>query len=97
MADLLTFFSESNAQLIADGVADGTFTLEGLQSNGVINQSDTIYRGTLNWRITDEVMVFGAYSEGYRPQTSNRNAGFPSGNQTGVYEGFMVPAVGQNR
>jgi outer membrane receptor protein involved in Fe transport len=93
IADLLTFFSESNAQLIADGVADGTFTLEGLQADGVINQSDTIYRGTLNWRITDEVMIFGAYSEGYRPQTSNRNAGTPSGNQTGVYEGFLVPAV----
>lgn len=91
--DLLTFFSESNAQLIVDGLADGTFTLEGLGADGTINQSDTIYRATLSWDATDEIMFFGAYSEGYRPQTSNRNAGTPSGNQTGVYEGFLVPAV----
>ncbi|HSM68372.1 MAG TPA: TonB-dependent receptor [Xanthomonadales bacterium] len=91
--DLLTFFSPSNAQLIQDGLAAGTFTLEGLGADGVINQDDTIYRATLSWTASDNLMFFGAYSEGYRPQTSNRNAGTPSGNQTGVYEGFMVPAV----
>lgn len=91
--DLLSFFSESNAQLIVDGLEAGTFTLEGLGADGVINQNDTIYRGTLSWNASDDVMFFGAYSEGYRPQTSNRNAGTPSGNQTGVYEGFLVPAV----
>lgn len=91
--DLLAFFSESNAQLIADGVADGTFTLEGLGADGTINQSDTIYRATVKWDASDDVMFFAGYSEGFRPQTSNRNAGTPAGNQTGVYEGFLVPAV----
>ena len=91
--DLLTFFSEGNAQLIVDGLQAGTFTLEGLGADGVINQSDTIYRGTVSWNASDDLMFFGAYSEGYRPQTSNRNAGTPSGNQSGVYEGFLVPAV----
>lgn len=91
--DLLSFFSPANAQLIVDGLAAGTFTLEGLGADGVINQSDTIYRSTLSYHINDQVLVYGAYSEGYRPQTSNRNAGTPSGNQTGVYQGFLVPAV----
>lgn len=91
--DLLTFFSPANAQIIADSIAAGTFTLKGLNSDGVINESDTIYRGTLSWHVNDDVMIFGAYSEGYRPQTSNRNAGQPAANQTGVYKGFIVPAV----
>jgi len=38
-------------------------------------------------------MLFGAYSEGFRPQTTNRNSAFPAGNQGGVYQGFLVPAV----
>jgi len=91
--DLLTFFSPANAALIESGVNDGTFFIGGLDSSGIINQSDTIFRGTLSWHATEDVMLFGAYSEGYRPQTSNRNAATPSGNQSGVYQGFMVPAI----
>ena len=91
--DLLTFFGPGNAQLIADGVADGSFFVEGLDSKGIANQDDTILRATLNYHLNDDVMIFGAYSEGFRPQTINRNAGFPAGNQTGVYEGFLVPGV----
>jgi len=91
--DLETFYSAGNSQLIADGVADGSFFLEGIDSEGIINQDDTITRATLNWHATDEIMLFTAYSEGFRPQTANRNAGTPSGNQSGVYNGYLVPAI----
>ena len=91
--DLVPFFGAARAQIIADGVADGSFFLDGLSRNGVINQDDTIYRATLNWFANDDVMLFAAYSEGFRPQTANRNAGQPSGNQNGVYEGYVVPAI----
>ena len=91
--DLLTFFSPGNAQQIVDGVAAGTFNINGLEPDGVINQSDTILRATASWHATDEIMLFGAYSEGFRPQTTNRNSAFPAGNQSGVYQGFLVPAV----
>ena len=92
-ADLEAFFSAGNAQLIADGVADGSFFLGGLDSDGVINQEDTIFRATVNWHMNDDVMLFTAWSEGFRPQTANRNAGTPSGNQFGPYEGYLVPAI----
>lgn len=92
---LVDFFGAGTAQLIQDGVADGTFFLEGMDANGVINQSDTIWRATLNYHANDDIMVFGAFSQGFRPQTSNRNAGQPSGNQSGVYEGYLVPAIGK--
>ncbi len=92
---LVDFFGAGTAQLIQDGVADGTFFLGGMDADGVINQSDTIWRATLNYHANDDIMVFGAFSQGFRPQTSNRNAGQPSGNQTGVYEGYLVPAIGK--
>ena len=94
-ADLQTFFSAGNSQLIADGAANGTFFLSGLDSDGVINQEDTIFRATVDWDIVDDVMVFAAWSEGFRPQTANRNAGTPSGNQSGPYQGYLVPAIVQ--
>jgi outer membrane receptor protein involved in Fe transport len=93
IADLTTFFSPGNAQQIVDGVAAGTFNIGGLEPDGNINQSDTIIRATASWHINDDIMIFGAYSEGFRPQTTNRNSGFAAGNQSGVYQGFLVPAV----
>ncbi len=89
------FFGAATSQLIQQGIADGTFFVEGLDSQGVINQDDTIWRATLNYHASEDVMVFGAWSQGFRPQTSNRNAGQPSANQTGVYEGYLVPAIGR--
>jgi outer membrane receptor protein involved in Fe transport len=89
------FFGPATSQLIQQGVADGSFFLEGMGADGVINQDDTIWRTTLNYNATEDLMVFGAFSQGFRPQTSNRNAGQPSGNQTGVYEGYLVPAIGK--
>ncbi|MEM7217200.1 MAG: TonB-dependent receptor [Pseudomonadota bacterium] len=93
VADLETFYSAGNAGLIADGVANGSFFIDGLNRDGVINQNDTIFRATLSWDVTDDVMLFTTWSEGFRPQTVNRNAGTPSGNQTGVYQGYLVPAI----
>ena len=95
IADLTTFFNAGDAAAIDAGVQDGSFYLSGIDADGVINQSDTIYRSTINWDITDDVMVFAAYSEGFRPQTANRNAGKRSNNQTAgsPYEGYVVPAI----
>ncbi|MEM8767773.1 MAG: TonB-dependent receptor [Pseudomonadota bacterium] len=91
--DLLTFFSPDNAQAIVDGVNDGSFFVDSFQNSGVINEKDTIWRGTLSWSFAEDNLLFGAYSEGFRPQTANRNAGQQAGNQEGVYEGYLVPAI----
>jgi len=89
----LAAFPFGDPQLIVDGVTDGSFFIGGLEPDGNINQSDTILRATLSWHATDEILLFGAYSEGFRPQATNRNAAKPSGNQSGIYQGFLVPAV----
>jgi outer membrane receptor protein involved in Fe transport len=95
IADLESFFGSDGAQTIAEGVEDGSFYVDGFDGDGVINQKDTIWRGTLSWNLSDDMLLFGAYSEGFRPQTSNRNAGASANNQEGVYEGYLVPAIAQ--
>ncbi len=93
--DFTSFFNDGNIALIEEGLTNGTFNLEGLGADGVANQSDTIIRATVDWKPTDDVLLFTTFSEGFRPQTVNRNAGTPAGNQTGVFEGFLVPAVAE--
>ncbi|NNC99198.1 MAG: TonB-dependent receptor, partial [Gammaproteobacteria bacterium] len=70
-----------------------TGTVPNLGADGVANQSDTIFRVTTDWKMSDDVMLFATWSEGFRPQVSNRNAGVPSGNQSGVFAGYAVPAI----
>ncbi len=93
LSDLTPFFSETNAQAIADGVAKGAFYIGSLNDDGVIKESDTIFRATVDFDLTDDAMVFAAWSEGFRPQTANRNAGTQANRQAGVYQGYLVPAI----
>lgn len=93
-ASTLNGVSDTTVMLIEQGVANGTFTLDGLGADGVANQDDTIVRASLDWRPGGgDMLLFTTYSQGFRPQTVNRNAGTPAGNQTGVFQGFLVPAV----
>ena len=80
-------------QATVDAVRDGRLDLSLLEPDGTTNESDTILRASLDWRPNDDMLVFGVYSEGYRPATQNRNAGRLAANQSGVYLGYVVPAV----
>jgi outer membrane receptor protein involved in Fe transport len=74
-----------------------------LNGSGVTEEDDTIIRFSLDWRINDDIMLYGVYSEGYRPAAQNRNAGqFATANRKGEtladgtanpYYGYVVPAV----
>ena len=64
-----------------------------LSADGTANQSDTIFRISADWQMNDDVMLFAGWSEGFRPQVINRNAGRPSANQNGVFNGFFVPVI----
>lgn len=64
-----------------------------LGSDGVANESDTITKVTLGWHAAEDVLLYATYSQGFRPLVTNRNAGAPSGNQSGVFAGYVVPAV----
>ncbi|MEC9144635.1 MAG: TonB-dependent receptor [Pseudomonadota bacterium] len=82
----------SNAATLA-AIQNGNLDISDISADGSTEEEDTIVRLSLNYNLSDEVMVYGIYSEGYRPATQNRNAGQLAANQSGVYEGYVVPAV----
>ncbi len=83
-------FDNNVTQRLQDQGASG---VANLGADGVANESDTITRFTLDWKVNDDVLLFATLSEGFRPLVTNRNAGVASGNQSGVFEGYVVPAV----
>ena len=82
----------SNAATLA-AIQNGNLDISAISEDGSTREEDTIVRFSLNFNLTDDVMLYGIYSEGYRPATQNRNAGQLAANQSGVYDGYVVPAV----
>ncbi len=82
----------SNAATLA-AIQNGNLDIGDISADGSTEEEDTIVRLSLNYNLSNDVMVYGIYSEGYRPATQNRNAGQLAANQSGVYEGYVVPAV----
>ena len=82
----------SNAATLA-AIKNGNLDLAGLQSDGSINETDTIIKASLGWTPNDNMLLFATYAEGYRPAAQNRNAGQLASNQSGVYTNYVVPAT----
>ena len=80
-------------QATLDAIKDGNLDISDLETDGAVNETDTIVRATLNWQPSDDMLFFFTYAEGYRPATQNRNAGQLAARQIGVFEGYVVPAV----
>jgi outer membrane receptor protein involved in Fe transport len=76
-----------------NSVQSGALDISDINRDGTTTEKDTIIKVSLDYQLTDDIMVYGVYSEGYRPATQNRNAGRTASRQTGVYEGYLVPAV----
>ncbi len=89
--DLFRGGGSNAATLLA--IQEGRLDVSDLQKDGTTNESDTIVRASVDWRPNDSMMLFAAYSEGYRPATQNRNAGQLAANQGGVFSGYVVPAL----
>ena len=52
-----------------------------LAGQAPVTLSDTIFKANLSWDVSDDVMLYGTYSEGYRSGGFNRNGGLgPPGN-----------------
>ena len=80
-----------NAGTLA-AIKSGRMELGAMQSDGSVNETDTIVKFSVNWAPNDDALVFATFSEGYRPATQNRNAGQLAIEQTGVFENYVVPA-----
>ncbi|MAI90009.1 TonB-dependent receptor [Ponticaulis sp.] len=54
----------------------GTVNIDSaLAGESPANQTDTILKGNITWRPTDDMMFYLTYSEGFRPGGFNRNGG----------------------
>ena len=90
-------FSGANntpAEVFAD-IQSGALNVNGLNNDGVLNQSDVIFRASLDWRMTDDILLFATFGQGFRPPVTNRNASKAALNPRGVavYDSYRVPAV----
>ena len=81
------------AESVYAAIQDGSLNVDNLNNDGVLNESDVIFRASLDWKVTDDILLFTTFGQGFRPPVTNRNAAVPSGNQSGVYAGYRVPAI----
>ncbi len=76
---------------VAAAVASGQLEVDKLGSDGVLTVDDTIFKFGLDWKVSDDILLFTNYSEGFRPPVTNRVGGGLSNNQSGAFEGFRIP------
>jgi len=88
---LTEFFGEEEAAAIQAAIASGQLDTSLLDDNGKLTVDDTIIKASLDWKVSDKVMLFASYSEGFRPPVTNRVGGGASTSQEGAFEGFRIP------
>ncbi len=90
-AALTEFFGADEAAAIQSAIASGQLETGLLDSDGTLTVDDTIIKASLDWKISNDVMVFASYSEGFRPPVTNRVGGGLAKNQEGAFDGFRIP------
>ncbi|MEJ2604916.1 MAG: TonB-dependent receptor, partial [Gammaproteobacteria bacterium] len=93
-------FGDDNGDGVIDvfaAIQNGELDVSDLDSDGVLTQDDVILRASLDWRISDSVMIFGTYAEGFRPPVTNRvGAGLANASGSNpAFEGFRIPVYSQ--
>lgn len=90
-AALTEFFGAEEAADIKAAIASGQLDTSLLDGDGTLTVDDTIIKASLDWKVTDNLMVFASYSEGFRPPVTNRVGGGLAKNQEGAFDGFRIP------
>ena len=88
---LTEFFGAEEAAAIQEAIASGQLDTSLLDDDGTLTVDDTIIKASIDWKISDEVMVFASYSEGFRPPVTNRVGGGAATSQEGAFDGFRIP------
>jgi iron complex outermembrane receptor protein len=90
-AALTEFFGADEALAIQAAIASGQLDTSLLDDNGTLTVDDIIIKASLDWKVSDDIMLFAAYSEGFRPPVTNRVGGGKAKNQEGAFDGFRIP------
>ena len=90
-AALTEFFGAEEAAAIQASIASGQLDTSLVKDDGSLTVDDTIIKASLDWKVSDKVMLFASYSEGFRPPVTNRVGGGKSTSQEGAFDGFRIP------
>jgi outer membrane receptor protein involved in Fe transport len=90
-AALTEFFGAEETTAIQAAIASGQLETSLLDSNGTLTVDDTIIKASLDWQVSNNIMLFTSYSEGFRPPVTNRVGGGSATNQEGAFDGFRIP------
>lgn len=88
---LIDFFGNEEAEAIQEAIASGQLDTSLLDDNGTLTVDDVIVKASIDWQVNKDVLLFAAYSEGFRPPVTNRVGGGKATNQEGAFEGFRIP------
>ncbi|NVK57840.1 MAG: TonB-dependent receptor [Alteromonadaceae bacterium] len=80
-----------DGQGVVDAIQNGQLDISLLDDDGVLTVDDTIFKFGLDWTVSEDVLLFANYSEGFRPPVTNRLGGDAAANQSGAFEGFRIP------
>jgi outer membrane receptor protein involved in Fe transport len=86
----LTAIGEDPA-LIHQAIDSGELEVDLLDNDGVLTVDEVIFKGSIDWKVNEDVLLFATYSEGFRPPVTNRVGGGQATTQTGAFEGFRIP------
>ncbi|WP_088330352.1 TonB-dependent receptor [Lacimicrobium sp. SS2-24] len=87
---LIDFFGD-DAQGYIDAIDSGQLDISLVDDNGAVTVDDVIYKASLDWKVSDDVLLFTTYSEGFRPPVTNRVGGGAATNSSGVFADFRIP------
>jgi len=90
-AALTEFFGADEAAAIQAAIASGQLDTSLLDDDGTLTVDDTIIKLSLDWQVSNDVMLFASYSEGFRPPVTNRVGGGSAKVQEGAFDGFRIP------
>jgi outer membrane receptor protein involved in Fe transport len=97
---LRAFGTLDPAELIAVGedpaaidaaIASGQLDVSLLDDDGLLTVDDVIYKASVDWKASSDMLFFATYSEGFRPPVTNRVGGGLATNQQGAFDGFRIP------
>jgi len=90
-AALTEFFGADEAAAIKAAIANGQLDTSLLDNDGTLTVDDTIIKASIDWKLSQDMMVFASYSEGFRPPVTNRVGGGLAKKQEGAFDGFRIP------
>jgi iron complex outermembrane receptor protein len=90
----LAAVGEDPAEIDA-AIASGQLDVSLLDDSGALTVDDIIYKASIDWKASSDLLFFATYSEGFRPPVTNRVGGGLATNQQGAFDGFRIPVYSE--